>query len=118
LKTARARLRFSSGSIHSRTRFAGKLLAAIAKLQQHGPTLPLPYSSQIEGRMRELRTQLGKNKYRVLYFFDENRAAVLLHGFQKNTAAVEEFDKKIGRSRMAEHSERLARAVRKTHKKK
>jgi Gp49-like protein DUF891 len=38
----------------------GKLLAAIAKLQQHGPTLPFPYSSQIEGRMRELRTQLGK----------------------------------------------------------
>ena len=96
----------------------GKLLAAIAKLQQHGPTLPFPYSSQIEGRMRELRTQLGKNKYRVLYFFDENRAAVLLHGFQKNTAAVEDSDKKIGRSRITEHNEKLARALRKSHKKK
>jgi hypothetical protein len=40
------------------------------------------------------------------------------NGFQKNTAAVEESDKKIGRSRMAEHSERLAPAARKSHKKK
>jgi hypothetical protein len=62
----------------------------------------------------------------IVFFEDrEGKAPVLewldsqpLHGFQKNTAAVEEFDKKIGRSRMAEHSERLARAVRKTHKKK
>lgn len=96
----------------------GKLLAAINKLQQHGPTLPFPYSSQIEGKMRELRTQMGKDKYRVLYFFDENRAGVLLHGFQKNTAAVEESDKKIGRSRIAEHNDRLARQVQKSPKKK
>ena len=96
----------------------GKLLAAISKLQQHGPTLPFPYSSQIEGKMRELRTQLGKDKYRVLYFFDENRAAVLLHGFQKNTAAVEGSDKRIGRSRIAEHNERQTRRVQKSPKKK
>jgi len=68
--------------------------------------------------MRELRTQFGKDKYRVLYFFDENRAAVLLHGFQKNTAAVEESDKRVGRSRIAEHNQRLANKVRKSPKKK
>jgi len=68
--------------------------------------------------MRELRTQLGKDKYRVLYFFDEKRAAVLLHGFQKNTAAVEEVDKRIGRTRMAEHNQRLAKQPGETHKKK
>ena len=96
----------------------GKLLAAINKLRQHGPTLPFPYSSQIEGKMRELRTQLGKDKYRVLYFFDESRAAVLLHAFQKNTAAVEESDKKIGRLRIAEHNERLAKQGQMSQKKK
>jgi hypothetical protein len=94
------------------------LLAAISKLRQHGPTLPFPYSSHIEGKMRELRTQLGKDKYRVLYFFDENRAAVLVHAFQKNTAAVEEYDKRVARLRITEHNERLARRVQRSQKKK
>ena len=42
------------------------------------------------------------------YFFDEDRTAILLHGFTKNTAAVEEADKKIGRTRMASHEGRVA----------
>jgi hypothetical protein len=40
----------------------------------------------------------------LLYFFDEARVGVLLHGFAKDTAAVEEMDKRIGRSRMAQHA--------------
>ncbi len=39
--------------------------------------------------------------------FDENRTAMLLHGFTKSTASVEEADKKIGRIRMAKHEARL-----------
>jgi phage-related protein len=42
-----------------------------------------------------------------LYFFDENRTAMLLHGFTKSTASVEEADKKIGRARMVRHEARL-----------
>ncbi len=34
-----------------------KLLGLIAKLKEHGPTLPFPYSSQVDGRVRELRTR-------------------------------------------------------------
>jgi phage-related protein len=51
---------------------------------------------------------MGKTRYRVLYFFDESRTAILLHGFTKNTATVEEADKRIGRTRMAKHEIRLA----------
>jgi phage-related protein len=50
---------------------------------------------------------MGKTRYRVLYFFDENRTAMLLHGFTKSTASAEEADKKIGRIRMAKHESRL-----------
>jgi phage-related protein len=50
---------------------------------------------------------MGKTRYRVLYFFDENRTAILLHGFTKNTASVEEPDKRIGRARMVKHEARL-----------
>lgn len=84
----------------------GKVLARIDLLAEHGPTLDHPYSSQIEGKLREVRLRFGKARYRVLYFFDEARVGVLLHGFTKNTKTVEEADKRIGRSRMAAHAAR------------
>lgn len=86
----------------------GKIIARIDLLREGGPTLDYPYTSQIEGRLREARLRMGKTRYRVLYFFDEARTAILLHGFTKNSAAVEEADKRIGRSRMAKHEARLA----------
>lgn len=86
----------------------GKVLARIDLLKTGGPTLDYPYTSQIEGKLREARLRVGKTRYRVLYFFDEARTAVLLHGFTKATAAVEEADKKIGRARMARHEAKLA----------
>lgn len=79
----------------------GKVLARIDLLAEHGPTLDHPYTSQIEGKLREVRLRFGKSRYRVLYFFDEARVGVLLHGFTKETETVEEADKRIGRSRMA-----------------
>lgn len=86
----------------------GKVIARIDLLREGGPTLDYPYTSQIEGKLREARLRIGKTRYRVLYFFDEDRTAILLHGFTKNSAAVEEADKRIGRSRMAKHEARLA----------
>jgi hypothetical protein len=85
----------------------GKVLARIDLMAEHGPNLDYPYTSQIEGLLRELRLRFGKTRYRVLYFFDENRAGILLHGFTKNSAAVEEADKKIARARINQHLERL-----------
>jgi hypothetical protein len=87
----------------------GKVAARIDLLAQHGPTLDHPYTSQIEGKLREVRLRFGRTRYRVLYFFDDARVGVLLHGFTKDTAAVEEVDKKIGRSRMAQHAEKRKR---------
>ena len=84
----------------------GKVLAQIDLLADHGPALDLPYTSRIDGKLREVRLRFGKTRYRVLYFFDEERVGVLLHGFTKDTAAVEKADKKIGRFRMSEHLER------------
>jgi hypothetical protein len=85
----------------------GKVIARIDLLKKGGPTLDFPYTSQIEGKLREARLRMGKTRYRVLYFFDENRTAMLLHGFTKSTASVEEADKRIGRARMTRHEARL-----------
>lgn len=90
----------------------GKVLARIELLRTGGPTLDYPYTSQIEGKLREARLRVGKTRYRVLYFFDEDRTAILLHGFTKDTAAVEEADKKIGRVRMASHEAKLSARTR------
>jgi phage-related protein len=87
----------------------GKVIARIDLLKKGGPTLDYPYTSQIEGKLREARLRMGKTRYRVLYFFDETRTAILLHGFTKDTASVEESDKRIGRERMARHEARLGK---------
>jgi len=61
----------------------GKLLALIANLGRHGTTFPFPYSSQVDGRLRELKTQFGKTNLRILYYCDAQRCFQLLHGVKK-----------------------------------
>ena len=85
----------------------GKVLARIDLMAENGPSLDYPYTSQIEGPLREFRLCFGKTRYRVLYFFDENRAGILLHGFTKNTSSVEEADKKFAKARIEQHNQRL-----------
>ena len=56
-------------------------------LMEHGPSLPFPYSSGVEGsrhsHMRELRVQSGGRPIRVFYAFDPRRTAILLIGGDK-----------------------------------
>jgi phage-related protein len=83
-----------------------KLLAAIKLLEEEGPTLPFPYSSQVRGKLRELRAHYGSEQYRVLYFGAPNRALVLLHALQKRTKKLPERDIKLAQKRMEQHLER------------
>src|SRR5260221_8496041 len=84
-----------------------KLLALIKMLEQEGPSLPFPYSSQVRGKLRELRTQQGKDKLRILYFGDANRVLVLLHGIVKRSAKLPEEDIRTAEARMELHNRRL-----------
>jgi hypothetical protein len=60
---------------------------AVMLLEERGPNLPFPYSSDVKGsrhqHMRELRVQHKGEPYRILYAFDPRRAAVLLLGGNK-----------------------------------
>ena len=60
-----------------------RVSATVTMLEELGPALGHPQSSQIKGsrhgRMRELRIQ----PYRVLYAFDPRRTAILLLGGSK-----------------------------------
>lgn len=84
-----------------------KTLALIKMLEQEGPNLPFPYSSQVRGKLRELRTQQGKDKLRILYFGDARRVFVLLHGIVKRSAKLPEEDIRIAEARMELHGRRL-----------
>jgi phage-related protein len=83
-----------------------KLLALIRLLEEQGPTLPFPYSSQISGKVRELRTRFGSQHFRVLYFGAPGRRFVLLHAFSKRTAKVPEGDLAAAEARMSQYLER------------
>lgn len=82
-----------------------KLVALIRLLEEQGPTLPFPYSSQIRGRLRELRTQYGKDHYRILYFGGPRRTFVLVHAFAKRTPSTPERDIALAERRMAAYVE-------------
>jgi hypothetical protein len=61
--------------------------AHVGLLEEKGPNLPFPYSSNISssryGEMRELRVQYKGDPYRILYAFDPRRTAILLIGGNK-----------------------------------
>ena len=86
-----------------------KALALIQALRMHGPSLPFPYSSQAAGKIRELRTQYGKDKIRILYFADARRAFILLHGFVKRTAKLQASELAKALDRMARHNQGIVR---------
>ena len=64
-----------------------RIAATVKLLVTHGPALPFPYSSGINGsrhaHMRELRVQTGVNPLRIFYAFDPRRTAILLIGGNK-----------------------------------
>ncbi len=57
---------------------------SVRLLEQYGPHLQFPYSSNIKNsrysHMRELRIQHDGDPYRVIYAFDPRRVAMLLTG--------------------------------------
>ncbi len=85
-----------------------KLLAVIKLLGELGPTLPFPYSSQVEGKLRELRTHYGETHYRVFYFGHPTRSFVLVHAFVKRTDRTPRREIDIARERMRRSLERAA----------
>lgn len=82
------------------TKRRAKLLALIRLLEEQGPTLPFPYSSQVRGKIRELRAHYGDDQYRVLYFGAPSRIFVLLHACEKRSEKTPERDVRIAAARM------------------
>ena len=82
-----------------------KMIAVIKLLEEQGVSLPFPYSSQVEGKVRELRARFAKDRMRILYFADSQRVFILLHGIVKRTEKLSEGDIRIARERMRKHEQ-------------
>jgi len=84
-----------------------KVFNLIRLLDEHGVSLPFPYSSQIRGRLRELRTQFGKMHLRILYCATPGRTFLLLHGFAKRTPRTPRSAIDLATRRMEEYLRRV-----------
>jgi phage-related protein len=70
------------------------------------PHLPFPYSSQVDGELRELRCHYGSTLYRILYR-RSRQLVVLLHIFNKRTRTVPGEDTEIARARWVDFERRM-----------
>lgn len=86
-----------------------KALALVKLLEERGTGLPFPYSSQVRGRLRELRIRFGKTRLRILYFADTRRVFILLHGVVKSTEKLPASDIQNAEERIAVHAQRSER---------
>ena len=65
-----------------------------------------PITSQVDGKMRELRVRFANTRYRVLYQRSEN-LVVLLHAFEKNTEKLPAADRKLAKDRFDDFKVRM-----------
>ena len=79
----------------------------IDRLGLFGPDLGFPYTSQIEGELRELRCHFGDDHYRILYRRSRN-LFVLLHFLEKRTDKVPADDVRIAGARWDDFVRRMA----------
>lgn len=76
------------------------------RLTTTDPPLAFPHSSQVRGELRELRCHCGRNLYRILYRRSLN-LFILLHIFQKNSAAIPEQEIAIAEARWEDFRARM-----------
>lgn len=75
-------------------------------LSDSDPPLPFPHTSQIDGELRELRCHYGRQLVRILYRRSEG-LFILLHAFEKTTAAVPAADRALAQSRWDDFRRRM-----------
>jgi len=60
----------------------------LEQLQKHGDVLGRPIVGYLEDGIYELRWQVERNEYRLLFFFHGRQIIVVTHGFSKKARRV------------------------------
>lgn len=81
-------------------------ISLLNRLTGDDPPLPFPFSSQIQGQLRELRCHYGRRLYRILYR-RSGSLFVLLHALEKRTAAIPAADIATAEARWQDFKARM-----------
>jgi len=64
----------------------GQVAFRVRRLAEEGPLLGEPYTRQLDGKLRELRFFLGRQRFRITYYIASGRRIILLTVFHKTKA--------------------------------
>jgi phage-related protein len=81
-------------------------ISLLNRLSATDPPLPFPYSSQVDGQLRELRCHYGRELYRILYRRSRN-LFVLLHAIEKRSPAIPQADIDVANTRWSDFQARM-----------
>ena len=81
-------------------------IGLLNRLTSSDPPLPFPYSSQVDGQLRELRCHYGRDLYRILYQRSGN-LFVLPHMIEKRTGSLPRAEIDIAKARFVDFRERM-----------
>jgi phage-related protein len=62
-----------------------KLIWIFQLLENNGIEVGMPYIKPLGDKLYEIRADVNRNAFRVVYFLYTGRRFILLHGFQKKT---------------------------------
>ena len=68
------------------TKEKAKVLKYIEFLREHKGILDEPYSRHIKDKIRELRVDFARNRFRIFYFLFVGKTIIILHAFSKRTS--------------------------------
>jgi hypothetical protein len=88
-------------------RTLGHVAFYIDLLARRGPLLGEPYTRQLEGKLRELRFYIGRERYRISYYIAAGRRIILLTVFAK--------DQPRERAELARARRAMERCIREGH---
>jgi phage-related protein len=78
----------------------------LGRLALFGPSLPFPTSSQVEGELRELRPDMGRTHYRLLYRRSDDMF-IILHAFIKRGGSIDQVEITIANGRWEDFKVRM-----------
>ena len=81
-------------------------ISLLNRLEPSDPPLPFPFSSQVEGQLRELRCHYGRTLYRILYQRSGN-LFVLVHALAKSSKSLPRQDIEVAQERWADFKTRM-----------
>ena len=78
----------------------------LGRLALFGPSMPFPSSSQVEGGLRELRPDMGRTHYRLLYRRSDDMF-IVLHVFIKRGGQIDQAEIDIANKRWKDFRDRM-----------